>query len=134
MTRQEAIEQLRNLKQANFFSSTIMALDMAIEALSADIPPEHDGCKDCRYEANDEHEYPCKDCKQNYTDKGKPKRAEDRPTGIYCNATKCQWCSDDDICQKDTVTVVLIADDAICEDYEEYEEEYDRNEHWRYDR
>ena len=33
MTREEAIEQLRNLSQANFYPSTIMALDMAIEAL-----------------------------------------------------------------------------------------------------
>ena len=34
MTREEAIEQLLNLSQANFYPSTIMALDMAIEALS----------------------------------------------------------------------------------------------------
>ena len=33
MTREEAIEQLRNLSQANFYPRTIMALDMAIEAL-----------------------------------------------------------------------------------------------------
>lgn len=33
MTRGEAIEHLRNLSQANFYPRTIMALDMAIEAL-----------------------------------------------------------------------------------------------------
>lgn len=33
MTREEAVEQLRNLKKANFYPSTIIALDMAIDAL-----------------------------------------------------------------------------------------------------
>ena len=33
MTREEAIEHLRNLSQSNFYPRTIMALDMAIEAL-----------------------------------------------------------------------------------------------------
>ena len=37
MTREEAIEQLRNLSQANFYPSTIMALDMAIEALQTEV-------------------------------------------------------------------------------------------------
>ena len=34
LTNKEAVEQLRNLKKANFYSSTIMALDMAINALN----------------------------------------------------------------------------------------------------
>lgn len=33
MTREEAIEHLRNLSQSNFYPRTIMDLDMAIEAL-----------------------------------------------------------------------------------------------------
>lgn len=42
MKREEAIEQLRNLKKANFYPSTIIALDMAIKALEASawIPAE----------------------------------------------------------------------------------------------
>lgn len=53
MTRGEAVEQLRNLKKANFFSSTIIALDMAIEALSADAI-EVVRCKDCKHRYGDE--------------------------------------------------------------------------------
>lgn len=35
---------------------------------SVDIPPEHDGCKDCKYETNPNYYYPCRSCKQNYMD------------------------------------------------------------------
>lgn len=48
MTRGEAIEQLRNLKKAHFFLCKIKALDMAIEALSADAV-EVVRCKDCKH-------------------------------------------------------------------------------------
>ena len=33
LTNKEAVEQLRNLKKENFYPSTIIALDMAIDAL-----------------------------------------------------------------------------------------------------
>ena len=36
---------------------------------SVAIPPEHDGCKDCKYATYPEYYYPCCDCKQNYIDK-----------------------------------------------------------------
>jgi len=35
---------------------------------SVAIPPEHDGCKDCKYETYPEYYYPCCECKQNYED------------------------------------------------------------------
>jgi len=35
---------------------------------SVDIPPEHDGCKDCKHELKSDGEYPCSYCKQNYKD------------------------------------------------------------------
>lgn len=50
----------------DLYSIQLDAFDVAIEALSADAV--HDGCDGCRYEQNTEHEYPCKDCKQNYRD------------------------------------------------------------------
>ena len=38
------------------------------ELPSVDIPPEHDGCKDCKHELKSDGEYPCSYCKQNYKD------------------------------------------------------------------
>ena len=35
---------------------------------SVDIPPEHDGCKDCVYQANPQDAMPCRECKHNYMD------------------------------------------------------------------
>jgi hypothetical protein len=35
---------------------------------SVAIPPDHDGCKDCRYETYPDYHYPCCECKQNYVD------------------------------------------------------------------
>lgn len=32
------------------------------------IPPDHDGCKDCKHELKSDGEYPCSYCKQNYKD------------------------------------------------------------------
>ena len=40
---------------------------------SVDIPPEHDGCKDCKYETYPDYYYPCCDCKQNYKDEWQKK-------------------------------------------------------------
>lgn len=37
------------------------------------IPPEHDGCKDCVYQANPQDAMPCRECKHNYMDKWKAK-------------------------------------------------------------
>lgn len=34
--------------------------------------PQHDGCKGCRYEANDEYMMPCVKCRQNYMDRYAP--------------------------------------------------------------
>lgn len=40
---------------------------------SVDIPPEHDGCKDCRWQSQSKTEMPCKQCKQNYKDEWQKK-------------------------------------------------------------
>ena len=37
------------------------------------IPPDHDGCKDCKYETYPEYYYPCCECKQDYTDEWQKK-------------------------------------------------------------
>ena len=42
--------------------------DMLCELPTVDIPPEHDGCKDCKHELKSAGEYPCSYCKQNYKD------------------------------------------------------------------
>ena len=47
--------------------------DMVKELPSVAIPPDHDGCKDCKYETYPEYYYPCCDCKQNYVDKWQKK-------------------------------------------------------------
>ena len=46
----------------------------AIEGLpSVDIPPEHDGCKGCKYQDKSEDEMPCLECMHNYTDEWQKK-------------------------------------------------------------
>ena len=40
---------------------------------SVAIPPEHDGCKDCKYETYPDYYYPCCSCKQNYKDEWQKK-------------------------------------------------------------
>jgi RNA polymerase subunit RPABC4/transcription elongation factor Spt4 len=40
---------------------------------SVAIPPDHDGCKDCRWQSRSETEMPCKQCKHNYTDEWQKK-------------------------------------------------------------
>ena len=51
-----------------------VAFRKQIEQLpSVAIPPEHDGCKDCKYETYPEYYYPCCECKQNYMDEWKAK-------------------------------------------------------------
>ena len=47
--------------------TTVDACEGAIEILQS-IPPEHDGCKDCKHEIKSDGEYPCSYCKQNYKD------------------------------------------------------------------
>lgn len=46
---------------------------------------------------------------------------------VYCEADNCQWCIDGK-CNRDTININLIVNDALCEDYEEHEEEW-----WRKD-
>ena len=47
---------------------------------SVDIPPEHDGCKDCRWQSQSETEMPCKQCKHNYTDEWEREKPTDTIT------------------------------------------------------
>ena len=71
MTREEAIDWLKHIQQ--LYSDVEDEFDALIKAIEALEQTDHDGCKDCRYEVNDEFEEPCKDCKQNYTDKWTPR-------------------------------------------------------------
>ena len=67
------------------------------ELPSVAIPPDHDGCEDCRYQDKGEDELPCRECRQNYKDKWKKKphliEVDDM---IY----KCSECGCDDIVGK----------------------------------
>ena len=50
----------------------VEAIDAVIGDMpSVDIPPDHDGCKDCVYQANPQDAMPCRECKHNYMDKWK---------------------------------------------------------------
>ena len=41
------------------------------QLISCSIPPEHDGCKGCKYQDKSEDEMPCLECMHNYTDEWK---------------------------------------------------------------
>jgi hypothetical protein len=60
--------------------------DMLCELPSVDIPPDHDGCKDCVYQDNPQDAMPCRECKQNYMDKWKA-RPKEEPR--YCDRNIC---------------------------------------------
>lgn len=47
-----------------------------INALPSVNPPDHDGCKDCKYETYPDYYYPCCECKQNYKDEWQKKEGE----------------------------------------------------------
>ena len=96
MTREEALDILTHnwtrVENPNYDESELdEAYYMAIEALKTE---DHDGCKDCRYEPNDEYEMPCKECKQNYMDQWQPKQTgewiQETDTGI--KMLKCSVC------------------------------------------
>lgn len=59
------------------------------ELPSVAIPPDHDGCKDCKYETYPEYYYPCCECKQNYTDEWQKK-----PHWIYDESINNWICSE----------------------------------------
>lgn len=62
------------------------------------IPPEHDGCKDCKYETYPEYYYPCCECKQNYMDEWKARPKEESNTGHWIWQTEdkyqCSCCGE----------------------------------------
>lgn len=61
------------------------------ELPSVDIPPEHDGCKDCKYETYLEYYYPCCECKHNYNDfwKFKPHWKPYLEEGLTVQCSEC---------------------------------------------
>ena len=58
---------------------------------SVAIPPEHDGCKDCKYETYPEYYYPCCECKHNYNDfwKIKPHWKPYLEEGLTVQCSEC---------------------------------------------
>ena len=46
----------------------IVSMAMEIENKVIE-PPEHDGCKDCKWLWKNKEDHPCSGCKQNYFDK-----------------------------------------------------------------
>lgn len=48
----------------------IMSMASEVENIAtSEKPPDHDGCVNCKWVLQDETEQPCKNCKNNYTDK-----------------------------------------------------------------
>ena len=65
----------------------VEAIDEVIGDMpSVAIPPDHDGCKDCVYQANPQDAMPCRECKHNYMDKWKA-RPKEEPR--YCDRNIC---------------------------------------------
>ena len=58
---------------------------------SVAIPPDHDGCKDCKYETYPEYYYPCCECKHNYNDfwKIKPHWKPYLEEGLTVQCSEC---------------------------------------------
>lgn len=65
--------------------------DSIHELPSVDISPEHDGCKDCKYETYPEYYYPCCECKHNYNDfwKFKPHWKPYLEEGLTVQCSEC---------------------------------------------
>lgn len=62
--------------------------DMVRKLPPVAIPPEpdHDGCKDCKYETYPDYYYPCCNCKQNYVDEW-----QNKPHWIHRNDDSNDW-------------------------------------------
>lgn len=58
---------------------------------TVDIPQDHDGCKDCKYETYPEYYYPCCECKHNYNDfwKFKPHWKPYLEEGLTVQCSEC---------------------------------------------
>lgn len=56
------------------------ALDVLMAQADENIPQDHDGCKDCKYETYPEYYYPCCECKQNYKDEWEREKPTDTIT------------------------------------------------------
>ena len=63
MTREEAIQRIQVYRDAMYFPKTIEALDMAIEALSAEaVQPLVLTCDGCRHVGTYDTDFPCSGC------------------------------------------------------------------------
>lgn len=47
----------------------IMSMALEIENITISEKPEHDGCKNCKWDWKTKEDHPCTECKQNYTDR-----------------------------------------------------------------
>ena len=88
MTKEEAIRAIGWLKCTTNREDDLEAIDMAIEALSADAV--HNGCFECKYLYNSADEHPCKSCKQNYLDMWEQK-PNDFVSVVRCKDCRYYW-------------------------------------------
>ena len=65
---------------AVLFDDVIVCIN---ELPTVSIPPEHDGCRDCRWQEQTEKDMPCRECKQNYTDMWEKSVAIPNKTGYW---------------------------------------------------
>ena len=66
ISRKALLEDLYKRDYTKFTHRDFVALVQYQDIVA--IPPDHDGCKDCKHELKSDGEYPCSYCKQNYKD------------------------------------------------------------------
>ena len=74
ISRKALLEDLYKRDYTKFTHRDFVALVQYQDIVA--IPPEHDGCKDCRWQSQSETEMPCKQCMHNYTDEWEVKRPD----------------------------------------------------------
>lgn len=92
MTREEAKTEIMQI-----YGSLSEEKKMALDVLMAQEDGEHDGCKDCVYQANPQDAMPCRECKQNYMDMWKAIPSTEPKTGHWIldetdNSITCDKC------------------------------------------
>ena len=78
ISRKALLEDLYKRDYTKFTHRDFVALVQYQDIVA--IPPEHDGCKDCRWQSQSETEMPCKQCKHNYTDEWEREKPTDTIT------------------------------------------------------
>lgn len=97
--KQAVIEQVKDWMNTELRDKTnaLHYLEKRLNELpSVSILPNHDGCRDCRWQEQTEKDMPCRECKQNYTDMWEKSVAIPNKTGHWIDLREDNEMSDDD--------------------------------------